>query len=27
VDGHPKTIMFCPYTQDDEAEAYVIDLK
>jgi len=27
VDGHPETIMFCPYTQDDEAEAYVIDLK
>ena len=27
VDGHPKTIMFCPYTQDDDTEAYVIDLK
>ncbi len=27
VDGHPKTIMFCSYTQDDDTEAYVIDLK
>lgn len=27
VDGHPKTIMFCPYTQDDETGAYIVDLK
>lgn len=27
VDSHPETIMFCPYTQEDEAEAYIIDLK
>ena len=27
VDGHPETIMFCPYSQDDDTEAYVIDLK
>ncbi len=26
VDNHPETIMFCPYTQEDEAEAYIIDL-
>jgi len=27
VDSHPETIMFCPYSQEDETEAYIIDLK
>lgn len=27
VDSHPESIVFCPYSQDDEADAYVIKLK
>lgn len=27
VDSHPETIMFCPYSQTDDAEAYIINLK
>lgn len=27
VDSYPEAVMFCPYAQDDEAEAYVISLK
>lgn len=27
LDGHPEKIMFCPYSQEDEAEAFIIDLK
>ncbi|WP_163337202.1 hypothetical protein [Desulfopila sp. IMCC35008] len=26
VEGAPKAVMFCPYSQEDEAEAYVIRL-
>ncbi len=27
VDSHPESIVFCPYAQDDEADAYLIRLQ
>lgn len=26
VDGHPQAVMFCPYSQEDEAQAYIMQL-